>query len=127
MGKFKDITLKKFGRLTALYRLHNTKGKTKWLCVCECGNFVEPTQNNLQRCKTKSCGCLNDDIITKHGKSNCKLYKVYHSMIDRCNNKHDKRYKNYGGRGIAVCDEWVHDFQSFYNWSIEKALELEVK
>lgn len=97
MGIYKDLTGQKFGR-------------TKWLCVCECGNLVEPTQNNLQR-----------------GKSKCKLYKIYHAMLDRCNNNHDKRYKNYGGRGIAVCDEWKDDFKAFYDWSIERALELEGK
>lgn len=57
MGIYKDLTGQKFGRLTALYRLRNTNGRTKWLCVCECGNLVEPTQNNLQRGKTY---CLSE-------------------------------------------------------------------
>lgn len=116
--KAKDLTGQKFGRLIALYRLRNTNGRTKWLCVCECGNLVEPTQNNLQRGKTKSCGCLNKEIVTKHGKSKCKLYKVYHAMLDRCNNNHHN-YNYYGGRGIAVCDEWKDDFMAFYKWAID--------
>ena len=53
MGKFKDIRGQKFGRLTALYRLHNTKGKTKWLCVCDCGNLKEARQDMLQNGHTK--------------------------------------------------------------------------
>lgn len=56
---------------------------------------------------------------TKHGKRKTKLYNVWNTMRDRCYNKNNKRYKDYGGRGIAVCDEWRNDFMNFYNWSIQ--------
>ena len=120
--KFKDITGQTFGRLTALYKLHNTKGKTKWLCVCECGNLTEVTQNCLYRGCTRSCGCLQKEIARntqlKHNKRNTKLYKRWAGIKTRCYNTKRQDYKYYGGRGIKMCDEWKEDFQSFYNWAV---------
>ena len=55
----------------------------------------------------------------KHLKCNTKLYFVYHKIKDRCYNPNEKGYKNYGGRGIAMCQEWQDDFMNFYNWAIE--------
>lgn len=123
MGKIKDISGQKFGRLTVLYRLHNHHKKhTYWLCVCECGNLVEVYGNSLKNGNTKSCGCLHKETISSlnctHHKSNVKLYKVWNAMKQRCHNKNNKRYKDYGGRGIAVCSEWKDDFMSFYNWAL---------
>lgn len=54
---------------------------------------------------------------TKHNKSNTRLHLIWCNMKARCYNKNDKYYQDYGGRGIAVCDEWKDDFMSFYNWS----------
>jgi len=54
-----------------------------------------------------------------HGKSKTKLYKVYHSMKQRCYNPKSTGYEHYGGRGIIVCDEWLDNFIRFYNWAIE--------
>lgn len=50
---------------------------------------------------------------------NIRLYKIYYHMKSRCYNKNEKNYKQYGGRGITICDEWLNDFTAFYNWSIE--------
>lgn len=123
MTRFKDISGQKFGRLTALYRLHKYHKKgTYWLCACECGNLVETTLNNLTMGHTKSCGCLNHDNLLKrnttHGKANTKLYDVWLHMKSRCYNVNNKDYKHYGGRGIVVCDEWKDNFQAFYDWCI---------
>lgn len=118
MSKFKDITGQRFGRLTVLYRLHNIKGKTKWFCVCDCGNLKEVTLSDLKKGNTQSCGCLYKDIHTKHKKCDTRLYCIFGAVKSRCYNKNNKRYKDYGGRGIAVCDEWKDDFMSFYNWAI---------
>lgn len=122
ISKFKDITGKRFGRLVALHRLHNTKGKTKWLCICDCGNFKEVYYESLRAGFTNSCGCLQKEVtserFTTHGKSKTLIYNVYRGMLDRCYNKHVKRYENYGGRGIKVCDEWYNNFQSFYTWAM---------
>ena len=53
----------------------------------------------------------------KHAQRNTRLYGIWYSMKHRCNNKKDPSYRYYGGRGIAVCDEWQNDFFSFQNWA----------
>lgn len=127
MRKFKDITGQKFNRLTALHRLHNTKGKTKWLCVCECGNFKEIILQDLCSGKTKSCGCLKSEETvkrnTKHGKTHTRLHNIWVGMKQRCYNKHNQKYINWGGRGITVCNEWKDNFNAFYNWSINNGYD----
>lgn len=128
---FKDITGQKFGRLTALYRLYNTKCKTKWLCVCDCGNLKEVYITELIRGHTKSCGCLKRDttisrnkrLRTTHGKTHTRLFNIWDAMKKRCYNKNVNNYKDYGGRGIKICDEWLHDFQAFYDWSISNGYD----
>ena len=47
-----------------------------------------------------------------------RLYNVWKSMKQRCFNGENKEYKNYGGRGITICDEWKDDFQAFYDWAM---------
>lgn len=120
MRRFKDLTGQKFGRLTIIKYLHNTiAGKAVWLCRCDCGKFVEIVGSNLCSGMTNSCGCYRKDrhpII--HGKSNTRLHKTWQNMKTRCYNTRYDGYKNYGGRGIAVCDEWKDNFQAFYDWSM---------
>lgn len=121
MSKFKDITGQKFGRLTALYRLHNyPKQGAWWLCVCDCGNFAEVSGCDLRRknLSRKSCGCLLKTANKKHGLRRSRLYTTWTNMKQRCYNSNHEAYPNYGGRGIAVCSEWKDDFQAFYDWAI---------
>lgn len=59
----------------------------------------------------------------KHGKRNTNIYGVWQTMKTRCYNEHSEKYKNYGGRGITVCDEWRNDFQAFYNWAINNGYD----
>lgn len=54
----------------------------------------------------------------RHGKSSTRLYRTWTRMKTRCYNKKFQHYKSYGGRGIKVCDEWLHDFMAFYNWAV---------
>lgn len=115
MATLKDLTGQKFGRLTVLYKLNNyNKKRPYWLCVCECGNFKEVKGTDLLRGHMKSCGCL----VHKHNLTGCKLHGVWFGIKSRCYNKNNQAYKNYGGRGIAVCNEWKDDFQAFYDWSM---------
>lgn len=127
MGAFKDIGGQKFGRLTALYRLHNYHKKgVYWLCACECGNITIVHAGHLPNEHTKSCGCLNREPTkgnTKHGKTNIRLFHIWVTMKQRCYNKRHKHYKDYGARGIAVCDEWKDDFQAFYDWSMNNGYD----
>lgn len=117
-----DITAQKFGRLTVLYRLRNYHKKgVWWLCVCDCGNLTETQGTMLRSGHNRSCGCLQKEQIhkacTKHGKRGTRLYTIWQGMKQRCYNKNSPRYKDYGKRGIKVCEEWLN-FQTFYDWSM---------
>lgn len=122
MGKFIDLTGQKFGRLTALRRVENKSKHTMWLCRCDCGNEVAVDGGNLRKGLTKSCGCYNRELASKrvktHGLSHTPLHEVWKTMKSRCLNSHTAAYRNYGAEGKTVCEEWLNDFQAFYNWAI---------
>ena len=125
MGKIIDRTGIRYGRLIAIKMISNTK-PIYWLCKCDCGNYDNVSSSNLASGAVKSCGCLNKEIITKHGLQSSKLYQVHNSMKQRCFNKKDKGYKNYGGRGIIVCNEWSDKekgFINFYNWAVKNGYQ----
>ena len=110
-----DITGQRFGRLVAIAPTGERKSKEIiWLCQCDCGNTHKAVAGTLHRGLLKSCGCLK----TRHGKCNTRLYKIYHDMKSRCYNRNIKNYPLYGGRGIAICEEWLDNFQTFYEWAI---------
>lgn len=132
MGKLKDLTGQRFGRLVVMERAESYiqpsgQKKTQWRCKCDCGNEIITVGYNLTRGLTTSCGCVRTERLIKmnktHGKSNHILFSKWEHMKDRCCNPNDKRYKNYGGRGIKICDEWLNSFESFYKWSIENGYE----
>lgn len=127
---FKNRAGEKYGRLTALEYLYtNKRRKAVWLCKCDCGNIVQVSSEKLSTGNTKSCGCLHSDkskekikiLIKKQTKYTRKFEKelsiIFNQMKQRCYNKKCKAYKNYGERGIKICDEWLDDFNSFYLWS----------
>ena len=72
---------------------------------------------------TKSCGCQRRNKFRTHGKSNTRLYEIWTDMKQRCLNSNQKTYKYYGGRGITICQEWINDFMSFYDWSLENGYQ----
>lgn len=112
-----DISNKKFGMLTAIERDCSKNYKiAMWKCFCDCGKIKIISKNSLINGKTKSCGCNQYSHCTKHGATKTKLYKKWRSMINRCYNKKMSSYKNYGERGIEVCNEWKTNFISFKNW-----------
>lgn len=127
MSKFKDLSGLQFGRLTVLKRVENNKnGTAQWLCECSCGNTTVVTSSRLNRGITRSCGCYSKEIHkkvnTKHNYYGTRLYKIYTGMKQRCLNSNDKRYTDYGGRGIKICDEWLdkqNGVLNFCNWAIE--------
>ena len=94
----------------------------RWLCRCDCGTEKVIRGNHLLGGKIVSCDCYGKQAlaksITKHGLKDHRLYGVWNNMKNRCYNKKLRSYPRYGGRGIKVCDEWLHDFQSFYDWAI---------
>lgn len=123
--KFIDLTNKKFGRLTVINRAKDRGKQTCWLCECDCGKRTIVRSGNLKNGHTNSCGCLLKEQCkktgkkTKHGLSYTKLYYKWNSMKDRCYNIKNKRYYDYGGRGIKICEDWLKDFLSFFNWALE--------
>lgn len=110
-----DLTKQKFGRLVVL----RTDGSDKWydsfwLCKCDCGKEAVVRGGNLRNGHTQSCGCLQSEKATKHGHSSIRTptYRSWQSMKNRCLNSKYHLYKDYGGRGITVCERWMK-FENF--------------
>lgn len=129
MGKIKekDLTGKKFGRLTVIkleYIKKYSYGTLAYyyLCKCDCGKYKIVKSNNLKNKHVQSCGCLKKEIVSKkqkiHGLHKSRIYSIWQGMKSRCYNKNKIEYKNYGARKILVCKEWKENFINFYNWAI---------
>lgn len=90
-------------------------------CICDCGTVKVIRFEELRSGITKSCGCYSRNEAskrakernTKHGMYNTPEYNTWVSMKKRCLNKTHKSYKNYGGRGISICSEWIDSFDNF--------------
>lgn len=118
----KDLTNKKFGRLLALEKT-KLNNQTFWACKCDCGKQINVLTANLTCNRVKSCGCLKIDKFiersTIHNQRHTLLYEIWKGIKQRCLNPNNRSYKNYGGRGITICDDWKNDYTLFYNWSIQ--------
>lgn len=128
MGKLKDLTGQRFGRLTVIERVGTTKARNAiWLCKCDCGNETKVNGGNLTSNSIKSCGCLRQEQLKTHGLSYSNLYPIWISMKDRCFNPNNKEYHCYGGRGISICDEWKNNFENFYTWAKDNGYDENAK
>ena len=114
------LTGRRFGKWAVLgsaapklYRAPS--GKTQriryWVCQCDCGAVKDVCEYDLKRGRSTSCGCANN--IT-HGMTKSPEYYAWNGMRHRCNDPKTSGYKNYGGRGIAVCKRWEDSFAAFY-------------
>lgn len=117
MPKLKDLSGQMYGRLTVIRRIIiNDKPRTYWSCTCSCGNTVVVWGDSLRKGTTRSCGCFMRERAvetnTTHGLKDHPLYQMWNGMKQRCSNPRNPKYKNYGGRGIQVCDRWL-DFSNF--------------
>jgi len=124
------LTNLKYGFLTIKNSHREVRGgKTRIICevVCECGGTKTVALDNLRKGHVTSCGCHTTEQFilhhTKHGQINTRLYGIWTNMKTRCYNKNIPRYKNYGERGITICDEWKNDFSIFYEWAISHGYE----
>ena len=128
----------KFGRwelLTDKY-LVERYGQQMGMAIarCECGTEREVKVAALVGGTSQSCGCLKNEKASErmklmnadglgshptHGLSGHPLYRLYHSMLNRCYLSTTKQFDDYGGRGISVCDEWRDSFQAFFDWAVE--------
>lgn len=122
--RFIDLSGEKFGRLTVVSHAGMLNhGRSSWVCRCDCGAEKIVAQRSLIAGYTKSCGCMQKELASqrapnnnkknaKHGMSSEPEYRIWGSMIQRCHNKKNKNYKDYGARGITVCDQWM-SFKNF--------------
>ena len=123
MGKLVDLTGRKIERLTVIKRDGSQNKKALWLCECDCGNKIRVLGASLSSGNTKSCGCLQREVVQnvgqsnrKHGMYGTRIYTIWADMKKRCLDKQDRAYKHYGARGISICKEW-YEFDNFYTWA----------
>lgn len=121
MGKLKDLTGQRFGKLTVIERAENDGKRTQWLCKCDCGKIFAVWSSALISGNTKSCGCaiieINKKNFSTHNQSYTRLYRIWANIKTRCTNDKYNRFCDYGGRGITICNEWL-EFENFYNWAM---------
>lgn len=114
-----DLAGARFGRLLVLRKADvKLGGKPSWACQCDCGNEKVIVGYSLRKGRSTSCGCAHKEMVSnlfrKHGMSGTQIYTIWTAMVDRCTNPKAKRYKDYGGRGVSICDRWL-TFDNFYS------------
>lgn len=125
MSAFLNLASQIYGKLTVIKRIGTRSGSPLWLCKCSCGKYTEVNTRSLRSSNTKSCGCIHSEQLAQRNKDNSKhgghlerLYGVWHGMKQRCYDKNRSDYKNYGGRGIKICKEWINDYEAFRKWAL---------
>lgn len=124
---------RRFGKLIVLYECNYRKPPSKkvFRCLCDCGKEKDVVRDNLMSGYTMTCGCATKELISKsqitHGLSKHPLYKVWCGMIDRCTKPNRANYVFYGAKGVKVCDIWMNDFVSFYEWGIKNGYKNGLK
>lgn len=142
MGRtLKDLTGKTFNRLTAQWPAGLRGAHVCWLTLCVCGNLKVVKGTHLTSALVQSCGCLrvecgkekaalNFPEHVKHGHAFhgriTRTYRTWDSMRQRCLNPRDKKYKDYGGRGILICARWLESFSKFLEDMGEKPIGLSI-
>lgn len=119
-----EVVGKRFGKLIVLsqeddYVTPSGSRHKRFNCKCDCGNEKIILKEHLVSGKIKSCGCLRKSAAEwtlTHGEIHTRLYRIWGNMVNRCTNPNNPAWKNYGGRGITVCDEW-HKYENFRGWS----------
>lgn len=119
-----NIIGQKFNRLTVLelfkkeqvYLFNGKKNGFRYFytCLCDCGKLTVVAKSHLLSGHTQSCGCISQ----KHLKTDTRLFRIWNGIKGRCFNKNNNKFKNYGGRGISIYEEWKNDFKAFYDWSM---------
>ena len=123
-----NLTGERFGKLTAISIDHKGNGsRTYWKCKCDCGGTRIVSNDHLRNGDVTDCGCYRKHIShwQKHNMSNSRLYTIWSLMKQRCHNKKRVEYKDYGGRGIKVCDEWLNS-TTFIDWALNNGYSDEL-
>lgn len=131
MPKPIDETGKRYGSLVVieLYgkKYYPSGSKRLWKCKCDCGNEIIAEISPLKDGRTISCGCYHKSHIgnKKHGASNTRLFRIWANMVNRCTNPHTPRYKDYGFRGITICEEWLgkDGSSNFIEWALRNGYQ----
>lgn len=128
MSALKNLTGHQFGRLTVIERGANkaNNGEARWVCECKCGTKRLVHGFSLRSGHTKSCGCLQRELVvapTTHGMTKSRLYRIWRGTRVRCACPNTAGWKYYGGRGIAVCQEWAESFEAFRDWALVNGYE----
>lgn len=119
-----DLVGKTFGRWTVQESAGSTKsGKGTWLCKCECGTLSIVYGNNLIQQLSRSCGCSRKGINRRHGQTKGYLHNTWITIRRRCRDTKHPSFKNYGGRGIKVCDEWQNSYEAFRDYMLSECGE----
>lgn len=119
--KLIDITGNRYGRLTVI----EYAGKSKWVCLCDCGNVVTVKACDIKAGNTRSCKCIRHEYLVNRNKSKAthrmtgsRLYHIWLGMKSRCYYPNHPEYKYYGGNGVTVCEEWRTSFETFSQWAV---------
>ena len=117
---YEEYLNKKYNEWTIISFSHKDKYNHPFFnCICSCGNKNIIDLFSLKYNRSKCCKqCGYKKIKGKHNLSHSRIYRIFNHIKQRCNNKQDSAYKDYGGRGIKMCKEWEDNFINFYNWSI---------
>ncbi len=118
---------KRFGRLLVKKNAGKRPGNTHTFfeCICDCGNIHTLSKSNLLKGNANSCGCIAKEILiarsTTHGQyvgnNQSPIIRIFQCMYMRCYCESHEFYHLYGGRGISICDEWLHDREAFVDWA----------
>ena len=124
---FKDLTGKKFSRLTVV-SLAGRKGKRiAWNCVCECGKEKVIAGTHLVSKLTVSCGCYHREKLIKNNpkkrsySTKSRIYRLWEGMRRRCRES-DVNAEYYFKRGISICKEW-DSYESFHDWAVNNGYD----
>lgn len=106
----------RFGQLAVICRVDNGR----WFCKCDCGAETIAVGTQIYHGRVKSCGCLGRKNLASlghrsktHGDTNSAEYRAWHGAKNRCLNSRDVKFKDYGGRGIGICEHWLNSFENF--------------
>lgn len=120
-----NLVGKRYGKLIVIEEAARTRspcGSTSinWKCHCDCGNDVVVSRGGLTSENSRSCGCYAIEVRKSNRKHGYAIrgkelpeYEIWKAMNKRCRNENDLSYRNYGGRGVAVCQRWIDSFESF--------------
>ncbi len=113
-----DLTGQRFGRWHVLgfaekVACPSSKHILLWHCKCDCGVEKIVRGHSLRHGLSVSCGCYNIESHKTHGMKGTRSYRIYQGMLFRCYNSNSKRYSDYGGRGITICDRWLDSYENF--------------